>query len=123
MQVLPVAGGWNEVLRQFKSDHVRDMNRYPDRLMILLIDFDGREDRLEVAKAAIPDELAARVFVLGAWSEPEALKANLGPYEIIGSAIAADCRGVTNATWEHELLRHNLGELERLRQRVCPILF
>lgn len=37
--------------------------------------------------------------------------------------MAEDCREGTNTMWDHELLRHNAGELERLRKRVRPILF
>jgi hypothetical protein len=61
------------------------------------------------------------VFVLGAWSEPE--KLNLGSYEEVGLAMAKDCRDNGEATWSHRLLRHNAGELERLRKQVRPILF
>jgi hypothetical protein len=60
--VLEVAGGWIQVLEHFKSDHVSEMERYPDRFMVLLIDLDGREDRLESAKAAVPEHLSDRVF-------------------------------------------------------------
>jgi len=123
MQVLRPAGGWNKVLERFKSDLATAMDRYPKRYMVLLIDFDGRQDRLEKAKAVIPEHLADRVFVLGALSNPEALKAALGPYESIGSAMADDCRKETDTTWGHELLRHNAGELERLREHVRPFLF
>jgi hypothetical protein len=123
MQVLAEAGGWNEVLALFRSEHVSYMDRWPSRFMVLLIDFDSKEDRLNNAKAAIPERLADRVFVLGAWSEPEALRADLGPYEKIGSDMAKDCRDGTDTTWGHRLLRHNAGELDRLRQHVGPILF
>jgi hypothetical protein len=123
IQVLPVAGGWMEVLKSFNSDHVSCMNRFPERLMILLIDFDGQEDRLERAKACIPEHLTDRVFILGVWSEPEDLKADLGSYESIGGAMARDCRERTCTTWEHPLLRHNAGEIERLHERVWPALF
>lgn len=123
MRVLPVAGGWNEVLQRFKSQHVAEMDNYPERFMVLLIDFDGKEDRLISAKAAIPVQLGDRVFVLGVWSNPEALKADLGTYEHIGSAMADDCRKATNTTWGHEFLRHNASELERLRVQVRSILF
>jgi hypothetical protein len=123
MQVLPAAGGWTKALDLFKSDHVREMDRYLKRLIVLLIDFDGKEDRLESAKADIPQHLADRVFVLGSLSKPEALKADLGPYESIGSEMAKDCREETDGTWEHRLLRHNKSELNRLRERVRPILF
>jgi hypothetical protein len=124
IQVLEEVGGWSEVLARFNSDHVAGMDGYPNRFMILLIDFDGREDRLNAAQAAIPVHLSGRVFVLGVLSEPEALrKAGLGSYETIGKAMAEDCRGGTDTTWGHALLRHNKGELDRLRPLVCPILF
>src|SRR6266446_10607727 len=73
IQVLEEVGGWTLVLERFLSDHVVDMERYPGRFMVLLIDFDGREERMQHAKARIPAHLTKRVFILGAWSEPEAL--------------------------------------------------
>jgi hypothetical protein len=124
MQVLPVAGGWAEVLRSFQSDHVGQMDRFPERRMILLIDFDNREDRLNEARAVIPHELNDRVFVLGVWSQPEDLRrANLRSYETIGKVMAEDCRAGTETIWGHDLLRHNAPELGRLRRHVQPILF
>ena len=113
MQVLPVAGGWNEVLDLFKSQHVMAMDRWPKRFMILLIDFDGHEDRLERARTVIPQHLSDRVFVLGALSEPEDLKPDLGSFESIGSRMAEDCRQETHGTWGHRLLRYNAGEPKR----------
>ena len=123
MQVLQPAGGWNDVLNLFKSVHAREMERCLNRFMVLLIDFDGHEERLKDVKDAIPEHLADRVFVLGAWTRPEALKAVLGSYETIGGAMAKDCREETDTTWGHDLLRHNASEIERLRERVRPILF
>jgi len=123
MQVLPVAGGWPNLLNLFNSEHVTKMNLYRHRFMVLLIDFDGQSDRLYKAKAAIPDNMNERVFILGAWSEPESLRQALGVYESIGSAMAKDCREETDVTWGHNLLKHNAGELDRLLQRVRPILF
>lgn len=125
MQVLRVAGGWRRVLEIFRSQHVGAMEGCPSRFMVLLIDFDEKEDRLEYARATIPDHLADRVFVLGAWSDPEALKVAMGriPCETIGSSMAKDCREDTYTTWNHDLLRHNASELDRLREHVRPILF
>jgi hypothetical protein len=89
-----------------------------------MIDFDGKSDRLDIARSRIPEHLVERTFVLGALGEPEDLKsAGLGSYETIGLAIAQDCREGTDARWAHELLRHNATELARLRQHVRPILF
>jgi hypothetical protein len=123
MQILEEAGGWREVLSRFQADHVAEMDRYGSRFMVLLIDFDSREDRLNEVRAAIPDHLRERVFVLGAWGQPEELRQNLGSYETIGLELAKDCRDNTEVTWGHNLLRHNAGELERLRIHVRPILF
>ncbi|HMD99842.1 MAG TPA: hypothetical protein VKM93_21250 [Terriglobia bacterium] len=124
MQVLRVARGWNKVLRLFQSVHVAEMKRCAYRLMVLLIDFDGSEERLVEAKATIPVDLADRVFILGVWSEPEALRqAKLGSYADIGKAMARGCREGTDRIWAHELLKHNASELGRLREHVRPILF
>ncbi len=123
MQVLSVARGWPRVLELFQSVHVSEMESNSHRLMILLIDFDGKVERLTQAQAVIPGNLTDRVFILGALNDPEDLKATLGPYENIGSAMARDCRDGTNETWGHELLQHNAGELDRLRKQVRPMLF
>jgi hypothetical protein len=124
IQVLPVAGGWMRVLERFTSDHVLKMRSNHNRFMILLIDFDGILERLSVAEAVIPPELSDRVFILGSRDRPETLKAELNKsFEKIGSRLGQDCRDETYTTWEHELLRHNEDELERLRKYVRPILF
>ena len=126
MQVLQPAHGWQHVLDLFKSDHIAEMEKYPTRFMVLLIDFDGDENRLEAVKDGIPEHLAGRVFILGTLSEPEDLKrANLGFYEDIGKKLAEECREETYTTsgWEHNLLRHNASELERLSAHVRRILF
>ena len=124
VKLLRVAGGWIKVLEHFQANHIAAMRRKPNRFMILLIDFDEREDRLDQAKAVIPEDLQDRVFILGAWSEPEDLrKDGLGSYPVIGQALAKDCRENTDTIWGHQLLRHNAGELDRLRQHVRSLLF
>ncbi len=99
------------------------MDRCGYRFMVLLIDFDRTEDRLEKTKARIPVHLTERVFILGALSEPQGLKADLGSFETIGLKMAKDCHEESNTTWGHELLRHNASELDRLRRCVRPSLF
>ena len=124
MQVLKEAGGWQEVVNCFKKEHVAEMDRNTKRFMVLLIDFDNKNDRLNSVRGEIPDRLKERVFVLGVWSEPEDLRPDFGSdYERIGGAMAKDCHDNTTLTWSHGLLRHNAGELERLRKNVRPILF
>ena len=124
MQVLEEAGGWMAVLERFDSDHVDGMKSNAQRFMVLLIDLDGKQARLQDVKGKIPVHPTDRVFVLGTLSEPEALKsAGLGTYEMIGKAMAQNCREETDTIWGHDLLRHNAGELARMRERVRPILF
>jgi hypothetical protein len=67
MQVLPAAGGWNEVLQRFANDEVGGMDKWPKRFMVLLIDFDGREDRLHTVKAEIPARLAEESSSWARW--------------------------------------------------------
>jgi hypothetical protein len=124
MDVLPPAGGWTQVVDHFVSDHIFDMEKFPLRAMILLIDFDGQESRLNDVKHRVPGQLSHRVFILGTRSEPEELKkAGPGSYEEIGIALGRDCRTEGYATWQHDLLRCNAVELDRLRNHVRPILF
>jgi hypothetical protein len=124
IQVLEVAGGWTKVLDRFRSDHVSRMEIYRNRFMVLLIDFDGKQDRLDRARAEIPAHLSDRVFVLGVWTDPEDLRrVSRHSYETIGKAMAKDCRDETDKTWGHDLLRHNAGEIARLHRHVRSILF
>ncbi len=123
LQVLRPAGGWMKVLEDFQSTHVNSMRRYAHRFMVLVIDFDGNENRRTKAAEYIPQDLRDRVFVIGALTTPEELKPTLGSYETIGTALANECRAEIYSAWEHPLLEHNLAELERLRQGVRPILF
>lgn len=124
IRVLPEAGGWTNVLSDFVSEHVANMDAYSQESMILLIDFDGQEQRLAYAKTKIPERLADRVFVLGVLTQPEALRRDLGRhYEQIGCDMAQGCRENEGGIWQHALLQHNEGELVRLREHVCPVLF
>ena len=79
MQVLPVAGGWNEVLEHFVADHIREMDLHTLRFMVLLIDFDRQDERLSNARSRIPERLPDRVFILGAWAN---LKISGGPVSV-----------------------------------------
>jgi hypothetical protein len=124
IQVLAEAGGWMHVRDSFVSDHIIGMERFPDRFMVLLIDFDEDISRLNIMRSMIPEKLRDRVFVIGVLTEPEALRRIVHvSFETIGKTMAGDCRNGTQEIWAHELLRHNEGELTRLRHAVCDFLF
>ncbi len=124
IQVLPNVGGSFKVRDQFESEHVVPMERYKDRNMILLLDFDETSNRHEIIAKVIPSHLRERVFILSIWSEPEDLtRAGLGSLEHVGSKLAEECKNETRETWDHALLRHNRGELDRMIPRIKKILF
>ena len=119
----PEAGGWLKVRECFEEEHIAGMRKYEWRIVLLLVDFDGQNDRLEEFRSAIPEDLEDRVFVLGAWTEPQDLtRAGLGSFETIGRSLAKDCRDGTEVTWGHTLLRHNASEVARFCERVRSIL-
>lgn len=121
IQVLPIAGGWEKVV---DYNYASGMRQFPKRMIILLIDFDLRENRFNYVEKRIPNDLKNRVFVLGVGDEPEKLKSFTGlSFEKIGEKLAQDCADNTNNLWGHEFLKHNEAELERLRQEVRPFLF
>jgi hypothetical protein len=123
MQILREAGGWARVRDNFLADQATDMERNTNRFMVLVIDFDENAERLESIRALIPANLRDRVYIIGSLSEPEDLPKALGSREAIGRLLAKDCAEKTNDAWGHQLLRHNAGEVERMRQALRPILF
>uniref|UniRef100_E6QI75 Uncharacterized protein n=1 Tax=mine drainage metagenome TaxID=410659 RepID=E6QI75_9ZZZZ len=124
IQILQEAGGWMVALGLLEGTHVPNMRRFPERILVLVIDFDGQfADRIKLAKGKIPPDLMDRVFILGTQDEPEALRAELGSYETIGRGLAQDCREQTNHIWQHPQLQHNAGEVARLAPLVRSFLF
>lgn len=125
IHVLPAAGGWSAVRNSFSCQYNDDLLKYRSCVMVLLVDFDGQgAKRLEAVLSDRDPALEDRVFVLGADDEPERLKVELRmTYEQIGRALAKECRDGTRTLWEHNMLAHNQGELERMMPLVKPILF
>lgn len=126
IQVLTPVGGWKKVLNEFKDVHVPEMRQYPDRMIVLLIDFDGvYENRMSYVQSEIDQTgFADRVFVLGTLSEPEDLrKAMQLNFEKIGQSLAKDCLDNTRSAWGHDQLKHNITELNRMVTHVKPFLF
>jgi len=124
VKVLPLPGGWKKTVGEFTKKYASEMRQLPQRMMVLLIDFDENENRLSYVESHIPDDLKARVFVLGVLSEPENLRTDIKKtFEEIGEALAKDCSDNTNELWGHTLLKHNKGELDRMASSVKPFLF
>ncbi|MFZ1110820.1 MAG: hypothetical protein WAN43_21045 [Rhodomicrobium sp.] len=119
----PVARGWGRVCSIFVSDHIDAMRNNKNRFMVLLLDFDGDHNRIQQVQKKIPADLADRVFILGALTDPEDLKRQVpGSFDTIGKAMADDCQNGTQTIWAHQLLSHNQNELDRLRKDACSKL-
>ncbi|ALB41469.1 MULTISPECIES: hypothetical protein [Nostocales] len=130
IQTLRIAGGWKKVLEEFKNNHISSMRQFPQRNMLLLIDFDAQEDRFSYAKDYIPEDLRDRVFILGVKTEPRDLKEDvlknfnhIKSLQNIGEELAKECAENRNGLWGHDLLIHNKPELERMILSVKPFLF
>lgn len=125
-QVLRHAGGWKKVLDEFEK-LIPSLRRFPDRRVILLIDFDKEfQERETLVRGKIPADLRERVFFLGTADEPEKLKSALRnrSSEMIGKELGEACASnLDESLWQHEQLRHNQPELARLVSDVRPILF
>lgn len=131
------AGGWGVVLEQFQETHIALLRKYPHRHLLMVIDFDSSaakpaahqtgsliERRMELFTEAIPEDLQDRIFVIGCADEPEKLVKDTGFHlEEIGWRLAQDCDRGTDEMWGHRMLKHNAGEIVRLRAKVRPFLF
>ena len=114
-----VAGGWGSA-RDRLGSLCEKMKQDRFRHVLVLVDFDQSATRREEVLRDVPEECRDRVYVLGVWSEPEALQAALGhaSREKIGEALARECEDGTDAHWSHELLSHNAAEVARLRPLI-----
>lgn len=125
IQPLPIAGGWAKVREELSATQVVQLRKYPDRHLVLLIDFDGEvAERMQNFQEAIPDDVRDRVYLLGTQDEPEPLRKVCGiSLERIGEELAQACANEEPGLWSHEMLQHNQAELARLIQHVKPFLF
>lgn len=124
MPVQNVARGWLNARDSILDEHIGLMRKYPERHVLLVVDFDDHPNRREEIMSQIPEDLLERFYVLGCSDEPERLTSSLGiNFEAVGESLALDCVHNTNDTWSHSMLIHNASELERLRANVKSFLF
>lgn len=114
------AGGYLKALEKYKADIDASMRQFTQRLVVLLIDFDGEHDRFATMMERLPPEHKNRVFILGVFKEPEDLKRafHYKTLENLGGAMLDGCPKQMSAIWQHELLKHNQEELLRLKQEI-----
>jgi len=124
LQVLPVAKGWSKALRKLNNDLIPTLKNIPDRHIVVLIDCDGKPERIKTALGGIPEDVKDRVFIFGTQSEPENLKKQMRKsLEQIGQDFAHECAGVEGKLWQHEEIEHNGPELKRAKKKLNDFLF
>lgn len=124
VQVLPATGGWPDVREAVARDR-NNLARYPNRHLLLLVDFDDQPDRRPTQLLGnLPAEFKERVYLFGVLSNPEKLKAALDHrgLEEIGEQIAKDCHTGTGTILQHDLLLHNADEAARMARTLKPFL-
>jgi hypothetical protein len=124
IQIEAAAGGWIPTRDKVLEEHVPALGANPNRHVLVVVDFDHRNNRFEAMLEGIPENLRDRVFVLGSGGEPEDLKRAFNlHFEATGKALAEECRDDQPDKWTHELLSHNASELTRMRSALGAVLF
>lgn len=124
VRVMIPAGGWNHVLSVFADEYVAYLRAYKDAHVILLIDFDGVDDRRTKCEQAIPADIKPRVFLVGSRDEPEAIKRDVQEsLEAIGTRLAEECYQERYELWIGPHFDHNDAERRDLSATVRSILF
>lgn len=125
IQVLSPSGGWGNVHRELSEIHMAGLQKFKERHLVLLIDFDDNvEERKSYFLDGILPDVKERVYVLGTSSEPEPLRQMCGnSLEEIGKSLAGECYRGEATLWSHPLLAHNKTEVQRLNANVKSILF
>jgi hypothetical protein len=121
LRVDTVGGGWTRTVDLFLRDYAEDMRRFTGRSIVLIVDSDGKPDRISTIKEGIPEDIASRVFVIGCFDEPEKMRTDLGSFETIGRTMAKECIEGIDSIWKSDHLRHNSGEMNRLKIQMCDL--
>jgi hypothetical protein len=122
--VMIPAGGWTHVLSVFADEYVAYLRTYENAHIILLIDFDRADDRRTKCEQTIPADITGRVFVVGAWDEPEAAKRDVHKsLETIGTALAEECFRESYELWTARHFDHNDAERKKLSAAIRSIMF
>jgi hypothetical protein len=119
-----VAGGWPKVRAEVAQTYVRRMRQNPHLHLILVVDFDERDGRYETIFSEVPDDLKARVMLIGAKDDPQALaRAARKSREALGQELAEACFERIDGAWGSDHLAHNAEELRRVGETMRNLIF
>ena len=123
-QIMPLAGGWLKVINIINDEYVPKLQQNKYSHVLGIIDCDGDDERIANELAKFPDEVADRIFLLGAIETPEIFRQKVGDNsERIGERMAEECFNESYDLWNHEDLAHVSYEIQRAATTIRPIVF
>ena len=110
-----------------------DLKRFPNRRIIILIDFDKCNTTLAKIKQKIPPEYVGKFFILGWTGEIEDLKSEVGcagtGFNRLAERLVDDCFPQCHGVWKrgefaqmHESACGSKSECERLSEEILPLI-
>ncbi|WP_395144447.1 hypothetical protein [Armatimonas sp.] len=122
--VVTPAGGWRVLKNKFSEEYIKRMRNDKFLHVVLVVDFDDKDDRFTEVSSVIPSDLCDRVMLIGMKDEPEDMRRSMGKHlEDIGEEIAKACFDKAEGVWGDEHLKHNHSERERIGQTMRDLLF
>lgn len=124
----PLYRGWIKVKNELEdpSSITRcQLDKFPNALVLALIDSDEYEERIQEIQSTIDEKLHSRIFILGALKDAEALKSDVikqGRLETLGFELAEDCFSQEGSKWRSEALSHNQSEINRFLETYPTLL-
>lgn len=126
-----LAAGWCKAIDNLENSWINKLQDNPNLFLLVLIDSDGRMDRIQEIKSKLPNDLINRISVMGCFHQPETLKKQAHTAikqmdkkakvsdENVGKALFQHCKdNPENNLWHSDELKHNLAEIEQLKENT-----
>lgn len=124
-QILPYERGWKHVFNRIK-ELKKDLDKYPNLRILLVIDFDKDQNRLNEFTEEIGEKYIERMFILGPYENVEALKrcCKTTSAEQVGKILAQTSpkSNSQDNPWKGEQLSMFSKEIKRFFCAVEPCL-
>lgn len=121
----PILQGFDDIylrLTNPKSVTLQELNKYQNAYVLACIDADldsQSESKIHRLKNAILDEYKERIVIIGSKYEAEHIKQatiGRGKWATVSKKLENSCKNERCELWQDEMLQHNLGEIQRLKQ-------
>lgn len=123
----PVLKGVEKIKHEIsdeKSITLKEMKKYEAAILLVLIDSDKRESRVQDMMERVPDFIRDRIFIISSAKNAEKTNSFFGggKKEKLGWKLAESCINGACELWREDPLAHNVAMIERFQQKF-PSLF